>query len=259
MKLKDCVALVTGGSTGIGRAAAVAMAQEGARVAITARRAERCQEAIEEIESIGGEAIAIPGDVSQAEHVEQLVAQTVDHWGRLDIVVANAGINGVFAPIEELTPEEWDQTQSINLRGTFLSVKYAIPHLKQRGGSIIVVSSVNGTRMFSSFGYSCYATSKAGQVAFTKMAALELAQFGIRVNVVCPGATKTNIGENTHFRDVDKITIPRQFPQGAIPLGARPAAAEEVGSVILHLASDESSYVTGTEVYVDGALSLFQG
>ena len=125
MKLKDKVALITGGSSGIGRAAAVAMVRQGAKVALTARRAERCQEAVDEIEGMGGEALALPGDVADAEHVKALVAATVERWGRLDIVVPNAGINGVFAPIEDITPEEWDQTQQINVRGTFLTVKYA--------------------------------------------------------------------------------------------------------------------------------------
>ena len=171
------------------------MAKEGAKVAITARRAERCQEAVEEIEKLGGEAIALPGDVSKPEHVEKLVAETVARWGRLDIVVTNAGINGVFAPIEDITPEEWDQTHGINVRGTFLTVKYAIPHLRAAGGgSIVVVSSVNGNRIFSNFGFTSYSCSKAAQVAFTKMAAVELAQWDIRINVVCPGATKTSIG-----------------------------------------------------------------
>ena len=154
MKLKDRVALITGGSSGIGRAAAVAMAREGANIALTARRAERCEEAVAEIEGLGGQALALPGDVANAEHVAELVAATVERWGRLDIVVPNAGINGVFAPIEDITPEEWDQTHNINVRGTFLTVKYAIPHLRTAGGgSIVVVSSVNGNRIFSNFGF----------------------------------------------------------------------------------------------------------
>jgi NAD(P)-dependent dehydrogenase (short-subunit alcohol dehydrogenase family) len=260
MKLKDRVALITGGSSGIGRAAALALAGEGARVAITARRAERCREAVEEVEKLGGEALALPGDVAQAEHVRQLVEATVERWGRLDVVVPNAGINGVFAPIEEITPEEWDQTQEINVRGTFLTVKYSIPHLRKAGGgSIVVISSVNGNRIFSNFGFTAYSCSKAAQVTFAKMAALELAQWNIRVNVVCPGATKTNIRENTFPRNIDQIRIPRQYPKGMIPLGQRSAEAAEVASAILFLASDEASYITGTEIYVDGALSLFQG
>ena len=139
MKLKDRVALITGGSSGIGRAAAVAMAREGANIALTARRAERCEEAVAEIEGLGGQALALPGDVANAEHVAGLVAATVERWGRLDIVVPNAGINGVFAPIEDITPEEWDQTHNINVRGTFLTVKYAIPHLRTAGGGSIIV------------------------------------------------------------------------------------------------------------------------
>jgi len=260
MKLKDKVALITGGSSGIGRAAAVAMAREGAKVALTARRAERCQEAVDEIEGMGGEALALPGNVADAEHVEALVAATVERWGRIDIVVPNAGINGVFAPIEDITPEEWDQTQNINVRGTFLTVKYAIPHLRAAGGgSIVVVSSVNGNRIFSNFGFTSYSCSKAAQVTFAKMAAVELAQWDIRINVVCPGWTKTSIGENTFARDIDKIKIPREYPEGMVPLQQRPASSEEVANAILFLASNDASYVTGTEIYVDGALSLFQG
>ncbi len=157
MKLKNKVALITGGSSGIGRATAVAMARDGAKIALTARRAERCQEAVEEIEGMGGEALALPGDVANADHVATLVGATVERWGHLDIVVPNAGINGVFAPIEDITPEEWDQTHNINVRGTFLTVKYAIPHLRAAGGgSIVVVSSVNGNRIFSNFGFTSY-------------------------------------------------------------------------------------------------------
>ena len=260
MKLKDKVALITGGSSGIGRAAAVAMAREGAKIALTARRAKRCQEAVDEIEGMGGEALALPGNVADAKHVEALVAATVERWGRLDIVVPNAGINGVFAPIEDITPEEWDQTQNINVRGTFLTVKYAIPHLRAAGGgSIVVVSSVNGNRIFSNFGFTSYSCSKAAQVTFAKMAAVELAQWDIRINVVCPGWTKTSIGENTFARDIDKIKIPREYPEGMVPLQQRPASSEEVANAILFLASNDASYVTGTEIYVDGALSLFQG
>lgn len=238
----------------------MAFARQGAKVAITARRAERCREVVEEIEEMGGQALALPGDIAHPEHVEKLVEETVERWGQLDVVVPNAGINGVFAPIEDITPEEWSQTQDINVRGTFLTVKYAIPHLRAAGGgSIVVVSSVNGNRIFSNFGFTAYACSKAAQVTFTKMAAVELAQWNIRINVVCPGATKTNIRENTFPRDIDKIRIPREFPQGMIPLQQRPASSEEVANAILFLASEEASYVTGTEIYVDGALSLFQG
>ncbi len=258
MRFKDKVALVTGGSSGIGKATALLMAREGAKVAINARGEARCEEALEEIRALGGEALALAGDISDPAHVEQLGRQTTDRWGRLDIVVANAGVNGVFAPIEELTVEEWDQTHAINVRGTFLTVKYAIPPLRESGGgSIVIVSSVNGTRIFSNAGCSPYATSKAAQVGFAKMAALELARFKIRVNVVCPGATETNVRENTQTRNLDRIRIPRDFPEGPIPLADDQATPEQVGETILFLASDASDYVTGTELYVDAGLSLF--
>ena len=253
----DRVALITGGSTGIGRATALAMARQGIKVAITARRVDRCKDAAEEIEGLGGEVLAMPGDVSDAEHMEQLVERTVERWGRLDIVVPNAGINGVFAPIEDLTSEEWDQTQSINARGTFLTVKYAIPHLREGGGgNIVIVSSVNGTRTFANLGSTAYACSKATQVAFAKMAAVELAQWDIRVNVVCPGATRTNIHENTSIRNAEKP------PAGPAPRerrglhGKHAATAEQVAATILFLSSEEACHITGTEVYVDGGVSL---
>src|SRR5690606_27877879 len=110
---------------------------------------------------------------------------------RLDIIVANAGINGVWAPIDQLTPEEWDKTVAINLRGTFLTLHYGVPAMKAKGGSIVIVSSINGTRTFSNPGTSAYASTKAGQLALGQIAALELAKHRIRVNVVCPGAIET--------------------------------------------------------------------
>lgn len=259
MKLEGRVAIVTGGGSGIGQAAAIMMAAEGARVAIDARRAERCAETVDEILKAGGEAFAVPGDVSDPKHVEDLVAQTIGRWGRLDIVVPNAGVNGVWCPIEELTPEEWDQVQAVNGRGTFLTVKYAIPHLRESGGgSIVIISSVNGTRNFSYDGVAAYASSKALQVAFTKVAAYELAQWKIRVNVVCPGATKTKIGENTTWRNLEKIRNPDRAGFGSIPLGYT-AESEQIARTILFLASDDSDYITGTEVWIDGGLSLASG
>jgi len=144
--------------------------------------------------------------------------------------------------------------------GTFLTVKYAIPHLKARGGSIIVTSSVNGTRIFSNTGASAYSSSKAGQVAFTKMAALELAKHRIRVNVICPGAITTNIEESTEKRDIEREREPVEFPEGKIPLtDGKPGTARQVADLVLFLASDASSHITGTEVWIDGAESLLMG
>ena len=129
------------------------------------------------------------------------------------MVFANAGINGAMAPIETMEIEDWNQTHDINLRGTFATVKYAIPYLKDQGGSILITSSINGNRVFSGIGFSAYSTTKAGQVAFMKMAALELARYKIRVNAICPGAIETNIDQNTFpSDDLKEVQIPVEFP-----------------------------------------------
>ena len=200
MQLEGRVAFVTGAGSGIGRAAAELLAQQGARVALLSRTESQLQEVAGGIRNNGGEALVIRADVSQPDQMEAAIQQTVDAWGRLDIVVANAGINGVWAGLEDLTPDEWDKTLDINLKGTFLTVKYAVPWLKKQGGSVIVVSSVNGTRMFSNTGATAYSCSKAGQVAFTKMTALELAPHKVRINCICPGWITTEIRDNTEWR-----------------------------------------------------------
>lgn len=260
MRLKDKVALVTGGGSGIGAAAAKLFAREGARVAILGRTREKLDDIVEEIREDGGEAEVVQGDVSDYADLERAVGEVLALWGRLDIVFANAGVNGVWAPIDELEPEEWDKTIAINLSGTFYTIKAAVPHLKERGGSIIVTSSVNGTRMFSNSGASAYATTKAGQVALAKMLALELAKHRIRVNVICPGRITTDIEESTEKRDIEEAREPIEYPEGEIPLtDGKPGSAEQVAQLVLFLASDESSHITGTPVWIDGGQSLMQG
>jgi NAD(P)-dependent dehydrogenase (short-subunit alcohol dehydrogenase family) len=251
---------VTGAGSGIGRAAALRLAEEGAKVALVDWKADRVSEVKSRIEKAGGEALALEADISKAEDIESAVRDAAGKWGRLDIVFANAGINGVLTPIETMTPEEWSTTLDINLKGTFLTVKYAIPSLKEKGGSIIITSSINGNRVFSNFGMSAYSTSKAGQVAFMQMAALELAQFRIRVNAICPGAITTHIDQNTHREpELEAITIPVEFPQGDQPLERGPGKPEQVADLVLFLASDESNHITGTPIYIDGAESLLHG
>ncbi|NEU76878.1 SDR family oxidoreductase [Hassallia byssoidea VB512170] len=259
MQLTNKVALVTGAGSGIAKAAAKLFAKEGAKVAALGRTKEELEETVAQIESDNGEAIPLIADISQPEEMQQAIQQIADKWGRLDIVFANAGINGVWAPIDELTPEEWDKTININLKGTFLTVKYAVPHLKKQGGSIIITSSVNGTRIFSNTGATAYSCSKAAQVAFTKMIALELAKHRIRVNVVCPGAIETSIDENTERRDLEHIQEPVEFPEGKIPLtDGKPGTSEQVAQLVLFLASDASSHITGTPIWIDGAESLLK-
>ncbi len=258
--LKGKVAFITGAGSGIGRAAALLLGKEGTRIGALGLDQEELQKIVSEIEGNGGEAIPIVADVSQPDQMQQAVQQLVDRWGRVDIVFANAGINGVWAPLEELEPDEWDKTLDINLKGTFLTVKYAVPYLKKRGGSVIVTSSVNGTRMFSNTGATAYSSSKAAQVAFTKMVALELAKYKVRVNVICPGAIETNISESTEVRDVEEEKEPVEYPEGTIPLTrGKPGKASQVAELVAFLASDQSSHISGTEIWIDGASTLLVG
>jgi NAD(P)-dependent dehydrogenase (short-subunit alcohol dehydrogenase family) len=260
MTLKDKVALVTGGGSGLGKAAAQILAREGAKVGIVGHTADEAQAVADQIKKDGGEALVALADISKPEEMARAVKQVVDQWERLDIVFANAGINGVWAPIEDLTPEDWQKTINTNLNGTFYTIKYATPHLKKQGGSVIVTSSVNGTRIFSNTGATAYSSTKAAQVAMTKMLALELAKYRVRVNVICPGAIESEISENTEKRNVEKVKIPVEFPEGSMPLtGGKPGKAEDVGELVLFLASDASKHITGTEIWIDGAESLLQG
>ncbi|MBM7568662.1 SDR family oxidoreductase [Paenibacillus sacheonensis] len=254
------VAVITGAGSGIGRAAALRLAEEGARIALVDVKEERVADVRKRILDAGGDAIAIEADISKPEDIESAIQEAAGKWDRLDIVFANAGVNGTLAPIEKMTPEDWDTTLDINLKGTFLTVKYAIPFLKKNGGSIVITSSINGNRVFSNFGFSAYSTSKAGQVAFMQMAALELGQYGIRVNAICPGAIKTHIDQNTHpTPELEEIRIPVEFPEGDHPLGDGPGRASQVGDLVLFLASDASSHITGTPIFIDGAESLLHG
>ena len=254
------VALITGGGSGIGRAAALRLAHDGTRVALLEREEGRLADVANEIRSKGGTALELPGDLIDSHSMESVVAKLKHEWGRLDMVVASAGINGVWAPLDEIKIEEWDQTQSINLRGTFITIREALPLLKVRGGSVVIVASVNGTRVFSNTGATAYSCSKAAQVAMTKMLAVELGPSRIRVNAVCPGAIDTNIGESTKTRHLEDIKIPVEFPKGAIPLtGNSPGTPEDVAELIAFLVSERARHITGSEIYIDGAQSLLQG
>jgi NAD(P)-dependent dehydrogenase (short-subunit alcohol dehydrogenase family) len=260
MNFTGKVALVTGAGSGIGRAAALALAAGGAKVATLELLAARAAEIAEQITATGGEALALTADVADAAQMAAAIEQIGDSWGRIDLIVANAGINGVWAPIEELTPDEWDTTLNVNLKGTFLTVKYAAPYLKKAGGAIVVISSVNGTRMFSNTGATAYSCAKAAQVAFTKMMAVELAPHRVRINAICPGGVATNIRENTHLRNVETVRHPITFPNGNIPLtGGERGTTEQLAQLITFLLSDNASHITGTEMWIDGAQSLVTG
>ena len=260
MQLENKVAFITGGSSGMGKATAQLFAAEGARVALLDRTPDRLQQTVSEICDAGGQALGVLADVSNPEQMQNAVQQVADAWGTIDIVFANAGINGVWAALEDITPEEWDTTLNVNLKGTFLTVKYALPYLKQQGGSVIITASVNGTRMFSNSGATAYSCSKAAQVAFAKMTAVELARHKIRVNAICPGWIRTDIGQNTERRNTEGLRHPVHFPEGNIPLtGGHPGTVEQIAQLVLFLASDLSSHISGTEMWIDGAQSLVVG
>jgi NAD(P)-dependent dehydrogenase (short-subunit alcohol dehydrogenase family) len=258
VELRGKVALVTGAGSGIGKAAALRLAREGARIGALSDTAAEVQATANEINGAGGEAIALVADVGVADAMKLAVDELVQRFGRLDIAIANAGINGVWAPIDELAPEEWDRTINTNLRGTYLTLHYAVPHLKAVGaGAIAIVSSVNGTRTFSNTGATAYSCTKAAQVAMAKMTALELAKHKIRVNVICPGQIDTQIQDNTFPRNLEKVKEPVEFPRGEIPLtDNKPGSAEDIAELILFLVSERAKHITGTPVWIDGAQSL---
>jgi NAD(P)-dependent dehydrogenase (short-subunit alcohol dehydrogenase family) len=257
--LDDKVAFITGAASGIGAGTARRFAREGARVALADVQTGEGERLRAELEAEGSQVLYVDCDVSNPAAVERAIAATVDRFGTLDVVFANAGINGVWTPIEELQPDEWDRTLDINLKGTYLTVHFAVPHLKRAGGgSIIITSSVNGNRTFSNPGASAYSASKAGQVALMKMVALELGRHNIRCNAVCPGAIHTNIDQRTEQRHTDNIGIAVELPEGNPALHEGQGEPIDVADTCLFLASDLGRHVSGVEIYVDGGASLLR-
>lgn len=253
-------AIISGGASGIGKAAAFKLADAGFRVCLLDVNDTKLKEVKKEMEEKNFKVIIIPCDMSQYDQVETAMKKVMEQWGRIDAVFANAGIVGQVSSIESMSIDNWNQVLSINLNGTFFLVKAAIPHVKQQGGSIIITSSISGNRVFSQAGFTAYSTSKAALAAFAKMAALELAKYHIRVNVICPGGVETNFKESIkRSPDLDEIKIPVAFPEGSKPLDNRSGKPEEVADLVKFLASDESSHITGTEIYIDGAESLLIG
>ena len=254
------VALVTGAGSGIGKATAIMLAKAGAKVVAISRTQKEIDDTIRQVEAAGSKGLAIVADVSKADEMKAVFARVDERFGRLDILFANAGINGVWAPIDELEPDEWQQTIDINLTGTYLTVHFGVPLLKRQGGSVVITASVNGTRMFTNTGSTAYSSTKAAQVAFAKIIALELAKDKIRVNVICPGAIDTDIDDSARKRDIDQIKEPVEFPAGTIPLtDGKPGTSEQVADLVLFLASDRASHITGTPIWIDGAESLLVG
>lgn len=254
------VALVTGAGSGIGKATAVALATEGYAVGLLGDDLEDVIPVADDLKARGLIAATLKADISVESEMRKAVEHLVSNFGRLDVVIANAGINGVWAPIDDLKPDEWDRTILVNLRGTYLTIHTTVPHLKSAGGgSIVVVSSINGTRTFTTPGATAYTATKAGQVAMVQQLALELARHGIRINAVCPGEIETNIGDNTSLRGEDETAIPAIWPEGQVPITqGEPGHSEDVASAIVFLVSDNARHITGSPLWIDGGQGLLR-
>lgn len=243
--LENKVALVTGGTGGIGRATAVAFAREGARVVVTGRRAEEGAKTVALIRDAGGEALFVLADITQAADVERAVQETVAVFGRLDIAFNNAGVDAQLLPIAEDNEDNFDRVINTNVRGVWLSLKYEIRQMLSQGsgGSIINNSSIYGAR--GSYLSANYIASKHAVEGYTKAAALEVAANNIRVNAVAPGFTRTDMIMHHMSPSTEQFMVNSQ------PLG-RLADPEETARAVLFLASDAASFVTGASLPVDG-------
>ena len=247
--LSGKVALVTGGGSGIGRAAARALAREGARVVVAGRRKDALDETARQIREAGGEALAVAADVTREQDVTQLIAVTVQTFGGLDIAFNNAGTEAGAGPITSTTGADYDAVFDANVRGTWLSIKHELPALRARGGGVVINnSSVVGLIGFP--GLSLYTATKHAVIGLTKAVALEVAQEGIRVNAVAPGGVETDM--------YHRLTGGRPEAQAAFigihPVG-RLGRSEEIAEAVVWLASPGASFVTGHTMLVDGGLT----
>ena len=247
MDLKDKVVIITGARRGMGKSHALVLAKAGAKIVVSDISEEDCQKVVEEIEKNGGEALTVKCDVSKKEEVDNLVKKTIERFGKVDVLVNNAGICQ-FKPFLELTEEEWDRTLNINLKGYFLCAQAVAKEMvKKKSGVIINIASVAMGQQGVGFpNIVHYCASKGGIVGMTEALAVELAPYNIRINAISPGMIETpmitSIKENP---EQEKETLKR------IPLG-RPGKPEEVSNLVLFLASDQSSYMTGATVIIDG-------
>ncbi|MEK7503871.1 MAG: SDR family NAD(P)-dependent oxidoreductase [Patescibacteria group bacterium] len=245
--LKNKVAIVTGARRGMGRAHALALARAGAKVVVSDIFLEECEIVVQEIKKAKGEAIAIKCDVSKKEEVDAMIQATVKEWGKLDILINNAGI-AQFSPFLEMTEADWDKTININLKGYFLCAQAAAKEMvKQKSGAIVNIASVAMGQIGVGFpSLTHYCASKGGIVGMSEAMAIELAPYNIRVNVVSPGAIDTPMIDQVKQ---DKASM--EGILGRVPLH-RVGRPEEVANAVVFLASDESSYMTGSVVVVDG-------
>ena len=248
MRLAEKVALITGATSGIGRATALLFAQEGAKVAVSGRNKTRGQKVVMEITAAGGEAIFIRTDVRSAEECRRTVEDTVDAFGRVDILFNNAGVWFPNA-VPECTEQEWDLTLDVNLKGAFLMSKYTIPKMVAQGGGIIIHNG-SGWGLVGGAAAASYCASKGGLVLLTKAMAIDHARQGIRVNCICPGDVETPMLVN----DASNRNIPWETYSDEAslrPMG-RIGTPDEIARATLFLASDDSSFMTGADLLIDG-------
>ena len=251
MRLEGRVALVTGGSRGIGRGIATALAQEGAAVAVNYRSGkEQAEEVVREIEGAGGKAVAIAGDVAEFADAQKMVEETVSQLGGLHVLVNNAGISK-DALIFNMEPSDWLDVMRVNFGGVFNCTKASLPHfMGERDGVIINISSVMGERGW--LGESNYSASKGAVNAFTRCCAMEVARFGIRVNAVLPGFVPTELVEGLVAKDGGKGIL-KQLPMKAF------GEVQDVARIVVFLASEDAKYMTGSLVTVDGGAAAMLG
>ena len=246
------VVLITGGTSGIGRATAIAFAREGAQVVISGRRKLEGSETVTLVEKAGGKGLFVQSDVSDEAQVKALVETVLHHFGRLDVAFNNAGIEGTPTPITDATVDQYSRVFDINVKGVFLSMKYEIPAmLKTGGGSIVNTSSIAGQIGFPGMGL--YSATKHAVNGLTKVAALETAKQGIRVNTVSPAAIETDMVER-FVGPASAESDERKYFATLHPVG-RFGKSEEVASAVLYLSSPGASFITGTDLSIDGGFT----
>ena len=259
--LNGKAALVTGASRGLGRAIATVLAEYGADVACVGRDMEACEITLGQVRAHGRKALPVKADMTSEEDIKKMVEDTIKEFGKIDILVNNAGTAAGFGKIHEIDTGEWDFNIDVNLRGSFLCMKYTIPYmLENKGGSIINISSVAGIRAeVPEIGTASYGASKAGINNLTKVAAMHYAKDNIKINAIAPGMHRSEIGKEgkTEEEKIEMDKFVDKFCEEWIPMG-RLAEAEELAGLVLLLASDASSYITGQVICQDGGKTARQ-